>query len=225
MILCCFDLKSFVAVVAGLLMLGLSGATKKEAGNDVLSQNTHPLAISMFPGNLWHLTALSQWKTIQEYSRQGSVEPGWKNQREAFSPHPITQINIPQSENASTSLKVQKEKENPCLNSKCSSQTNLSCDTWMVGGYELFSSAVALTVKDAGAISWLLILCSAIMILINTSVSFAFITEESIDQQSLNIWTSIRLSLLDFIEIGKKKIGLSVSHIHWTVCCSAAASW
>lgn len=131
MILCCFDLKSFVAVVAGLLMLGLSGATKKEAGNDVLSQNTHPLSISMFPGNLWHLTALSQWKTIQECSRQGSVEPGWKNQREASSPHPITQTNILQSENASTSLKVKKKK--PCPNSKCSTQTNLSCDTWMVG--------------------------------------------------------------------------------------------
>ncbi len=90
-------------------MLGLSGATKKEAGNDVLSQNTHPLSISMFLGNLWRLNALSQWKTIQECSRQGSVEPGWKNQREASSPHPIIQTNILQTENASTSLKVKKK--------------------------------------------------------------------------------------------------------------------
>lgn len=105
-----------LSVVASLLLLGLSGATRKDTAGNLPrhhschiffpSLNTRPL----FSPRSAHASLLFprafQWKTTQEWNLQDSAERGWRNRKEASSLLPITRTSTPQTLSVFTSLKV-----------------------------------------------------------------------------------------------------------------------
>lgn len=107
---------SVLPVVASLLLIGLSGATRKDtAGNLRHHSSTSPLREYAFFQSCHFsfsfsffllLLRIFQWKTILEWNLQVNVERGWRNQKEASSLLPIIQTNTHQTQSVFTSLKV-----------------------------------------------------------------------------------------------------------------------
>lgn len=105
-----------LSVVASLLLLGLSGATRKDtAGNLPCHHSCHIFFPSLntrlfFSPQSSHASLLFphafQWKTTQEWNLQDSAERGWRNRKEASSLPPITRTSTPQTLSVFTSLKV-----------------------------------------------------------------------------------------------------------------------